>query len=189
MIELWQLYDNQGRVLQGKGASKDEVYSQGLLHGAAHVWIWRVNNSVPEVLLQKRAANKRTWPNLYDISAAGHINLDENPLDAALRESQEELGLNFNNNLQLIGLHRAMLNAGNDNVENEFQWLYLCELTYDPVFNLQSQEVGSVGWKSLTSLENEIVEPQSLYIPHGELYFKTVIGAIKRELTKSDLNL
>lgn len=88
MDELWQLYDEQGRVLKDKGAKRDDVFGNGILHGASHVWIWRKDNGTLEILLQKRAPNKRTWPNRYDVSAAGHIDLGETPLDAALREAK-----------------------------------------------------------------------------------------------------
>ena len=113
--ELWQLYDEQGVALEDKGSAKDEVFSKGLLHGAAHVWIWRIKDGIPEVLLQKRAPNKRTWPNRYDISAAGHIDLGETPLDTALREANEEIGLNVTpDKLKHFGVHRAHLETENN---------------------------------------------------------------------------
>ena len=106
MTELWQLYDEQGNALSGEGSTKEQVFSKGLLHGASHVWIWHRINDVYEVLLQKRAVNKRTWPNRYDISAAGHIDLGETPIAAALRETKEEIGLVINEtDLKHIGIH------------------------------------------------------------------------------------
>ncbi|NJO01647.1 MAG: NUDIX domain-containing protein [Bacteroidia bacterium] len=44
------------------------------------------------LLFQKRSANKRDFPNLYDISAAGHILAGEDWL-SGVREISEELGL------------------------------------------------------------------------------------------------
>jgi len=40
MEELWQLFDENGQALQGQGATKDETFEKGLLHGASHIWIW-----------------------------------------------------------------------------------------------------------------------------------------------------
>ena len=112
MEELWQLYDNQGRPISGKGASKNDVYGNALLHAASHVWIWRQNGQEVDILLQKRAADKRTWPGCYDISAAGHIDLGENELQAAIRESQEEIGHTIDiAKLEFIGAHRCYLVA------------------------------------------------------------------------------
>lgn len=177
MDELWQLYDEQGQALEGKGGKKDEVFSQGILHGASHVWIWRKNNDMHEILLQKRTADKRTWPNRYDISAAGHIDLGETPLDAALREAKEEINLNIvPQELKLFGVHRAYLKTENGAVENEFQWLYSLELVSDTDFSLQASEVDSLAWVSLDQFKTECISDQ--YVPHTRLYYDTVASAL-----------
>jgi len=49
-----------------------------------------------DVLLIKRAMHKRVWPGLYD-GVGGHIERDEDPLTGAIREVQEETGLNVTN--------------------------------------------------------------------------------------------
>lgn len=180
MEEQWQLYDEQGLRLAGRGGSKDEVFSKGLLHGAAHVWIWRRVNNSAEVLLQKRASNKRTWPDRYDISAAGHIDLGEEPLTAAIRETTEEIGLTVDKgSLRHIGVHRAYLVAPGNSVENEFQWLYLFELVSNKDFNLQLSEVASVEWKTLEAFSMEILGSNNSYVPHGGIYYQTIIKNIE----------
>src|SRR5262245_58190981 len=121
MIELWQLYDSQGQPIPGKAAIKEEVFSKGLLHGAAHVWIWRRTGSRVEIMLQKRAADKRTWPGRYDISAAGHVNKDEVLVQTAIREVREEIGISIEQSqLQYIGTHRWRTTTDDGvSIENE----------------------------------------------------------------------
>ncbi|HSD56519.1 MAG TPA: NUDIX domain-containing protein [Candidatus Saccharimonadales bacterium] len=178
MDELWQLYDEQGQALKGKGAKKDDVFSKGILHAASHVWIWRNNNGVLEVLLQKRAAGKRTWPNRYDISAAGHIGLGETPLGAALREAKEEIDLTISSqDLKLFGVHRAHLLTENGAIENEFQWLYHLELVSSTDFSLQATEVESLIWVSMSQFKAEYESDR--YVPHAKLYYATVASAIE----------
>lgn len=178
MDELWQLYNEDGSVLEGKGATKDHVFSEGLLHGASHVWIWRDNDGVLEVLLQKRSANKRTWPDRFDISAAGHIDLAENQLTAALRETKEEIGLDIDSdNLQEISREKVYMTAENGAIENEFQWLYLLKFPENSEFILQEEEVDSLVWKELAEFETEC--STDLYVPHGQAYYSKVIAAIK----------
>lgn len=185
MQELWQLFDPQGRPITGRGASKADIFNDGLLHGASHVWIWRANNGTPEILLQKRAAQKRTWPNLYDISAAGHIDLSESPLSAALRETYEEIGVTVREaDLLLFGVQKVYMIAGDGSIENEFQWLFLLKLPDNIEFQIQTEEVALLKWKSLDNFRREIRESDNQYVPHGNLYFETVISSIERELVK-----
>ena len=178
MDELWQLYSEQGVALGGKGETKAEVSSKGLLHGAAHVWIWRLEDGITEVLLQKRAPNKRTWPNRYDVSAAGHINLDEAPIDAAQREAKEEINLDIpRDDLKLFGVHRAHLKTENGAIENEFQWLYSLKLAGGTSFSLRATEVESLVWLPIKQFKAECRNAQ--YVPHTGLYYDTVIAAIE----------
>ena len=180
MDELWQLYNEQGQALEGKSGKKDDVFSKGILHGASHVWIWRNNNGMLEILLQKRAADKRTWSSRYDISAAGHIDLDETPLDAAMREAKEEINLDITSHeLKLFGVHRAYLKAENGAIENEFQWLYSLELASDTDFTLQASEVESLAWVSVDQFKAECMSDH--YVPHSNLYYDTVTSAIESE--------
>ncbi|EDK72591.1 NUDIX hydrolase [candidate division TM7 genomosp. GTL1] len=44
-------------------------------------------------MLQKRSLSKSTRPGWYHISAGGHINVGETPVEAAVREVQEEMSL------------------------------------------------------------------------------------------------
>lgn len=180
MQELWQLYDEQGRFIAGKGAPDTDVYTKGLLHGAAHVWIWRRQGSKKEVLLQKRAATKRTWPNRYDISAAGHIDLGETPLDAAIRESKEEINVDISEDrLRLISVQRAYLDAGNHLIENEFRWLYLLELPGDTAFQLQEGEVSAMEWMPIVTFKAALQSSPKNFVPHGAPYYDTVMAAIE----------
>ena len=185
VTELRQLYDEQGRPLPGKGAGKYEVLEEALLHAASHVWIWRVRDDMAEILIQKRAAQKATFANLYDVSAAGHIDLGETPIDAALREAQEEIGLAVNKeDLHLVGLDRSTIPVpGTDWIENEFCWLYTLRLDGEQNFTLAEDEVGTLFWKSLDEMKKDIQSPErrSQYTPHGTTYFTIIFDAVERQ--------
>lgn len=72
-------------------ALKSEAHASGLWHFSIHCWI--VNgNDAGSVLLQKRAKTKDLFPDLLDITAAGHYQAGEEPSDGT-REILEELGL------------------------------------------------------------------------------------------------
>ena len=69
---------------------KSEAHKDGLWHRASHIWIY---NSNGEILLQLRAKEKELYPDMWDISAAGHVSAGEEPIVSGLREVKEELGL------------------------------------------------------------------------------------------------
>ena len=182
MTEFCQLYDEQGRAIEGKGETHQNIYLNALLHGAAHVWIWRKHKGELEILLQKRAVKK--WNGRYDISAAGKIALGESPVEAALREVKEEIGFDLDEEkLQLIGLNRRTTVAPDKSwISNEFRWLYTTEVSGDQAFSLAGTdgEVQSLSWRSLTEIQADIQDPERYerYVPHGETYFRTVFEAI-----------
>jgi isopentenyldiphosphate isomerase len=184
----YQLCDEQGNPLVGQGAHSDVVLGEGLLHGAAHVWIWRsVEPGRAEVLLQQRAADKWTWPDCYDISAAGHVDLGEEPLTAAVREVHEELGLQLQaSQLLPMGTVRAHLVAPNGAIENEVQWLYTFELTGEQALHLQQSEVASVKWLSLTVFQSDTSQETLAYVPHGSHYYRRVIDELQRQLAGNE---
>lgn len=78
------VFVKNGRIL------KKMAHIEGAPHMAAHIWIF---NSKGEVLIQKRSSTKDSYPDLWDISAAGHISSGETMLDGAMREMVEEIGL------------------------------------------------------------------------------------------------
>lgn len=185
MNELWPLYDERGEQIDGRDSDPTVILTEGLLHGASHVWIWRKTLTGVEVLVQKRANTKRTWPNLYDISAAGHIDSGETPMVAALREAKEEINLDIEpTQLKLFNVMRVHMVSGTGLIENEFQWLYLLRLNEDVSFELQEFEVASLEWVSLESFT--VDSASNSYVPHGELYYATVIDAIKREVQDAE---
>jgi 8-oxo-dGTP pyrophosphatase MutT (NUDIX family) len=188
MPELYQLYDEQGRQLVGQTTTKDEARAKGLLHGSSHVWMWRKNAADAsidiEVLLQKRSPSMQTWPDHFDISAAGHLNPGEDPVAAALRETQEEIGLDLTpNDLQVIHTYKAYI-IFQDMIENEFQFVYLVELEpKDLDFTLQAGEVGSLVWRDFNDFKREVLDPDTThYVPHGDAYYEAVIKAIEQAI-------
>ena len=57
------------------------------------MWIVRKSDEGAEVLLQKRAMNKDSFPGRYDTSSAGHIQAGDEPEESAISELHEELGI------------------------------------------------------------------------------------------------
>ena len=88
-MEMLDILNEDGSPT-GKQVSKKEAHEKGLWHRAAHVWLVNNNN---EILVQKRAQHIESHPGEYDISAAGHLSAGDSPMEGALREVEEELGI------------------------------------------------------------------------------------------------
>jgi len=65
-----------------------------LIHRSVHVLIL---NSVGKLLLQKRSIHKDTQPGKWDTSVGGHVGYGQSYLEAAHRETEEELGIKLMN--------------------------------------------------------------------------------------------
>uniref|UniRef100_A0A2N9IHP9 Nudix hydrolase domain-containing protein n=1 Tax=Fagus sylvatica TaxID=28930 RepID=A0A2N9IHP9_FAGSY len=68
---------------QKTGISKPrgDVHRDGDYHRAVHVWIFAENTQ--QLLLQRRADCKDSYPGLWDISSAGHISAGDPSLVSA----------------------------------------------------------------------------------------------------------
>ncbi len=87
-------------------ASRDEVHERGLLHRVVHCWI--IQKSRPVFWFQQRAHTKKDFPDCFDLPCGGHVDAGETPIQAILRELQEEIGLHVTkNDLISLGAYRA----------------------------------------------------------------------------------
>ena len=160
-------------VIGGPIKTKAEVHRDGDWHVAAHVWI-----ATPDgrVLLQKRSTEKENWPGYWDVSAAGHLSAGETPVEAAVRETFEELGLRIApGELRRLGVTRgqSVLRDGTY-IDNEEHEIFLVEREVDPsALTLQAGEVGEVMLVPIDQLSK--VEP---LVPH-ELEYRMLMDKLR----------
>jgi len=69
----------------------NEIYEKKLTHRIVHVLVF---NDKGEMALQIRSQNKSFCPGCYCTSAGGHVSSGESYEEAAIREMNEELGIN-----------------------------------------------------------------------------------------------
>lgn len=86
--ELLYEVDAYDRVIGPR--ERSELHRLGLRHRAVHMLVFDERD---ELFLQKRSLHKDNNPGLWDTSAAGHVDFGESYEACALRELEEELGL------------------------------------------------------------------------------------------------
>ncbi len=70
MNEIFDILNENGEYTN-EVASREECHKKGLWHKAVVVFILSTDNK--KVLLQQRSSTKKLWPNLWDITAGGHV--------------------------------------------------------------------------------------------------------------------
>ena len=92
MEEIFDIIDTQGNPT-GETVTREKAHAEGIPHRTAHIWIIREKYGRREVLLLKRSMNIDSFAGKFDTSSAGHIQAGDEPLESALRELGEELGI------------------------------------------------------------------------------------------------
>jgi len=194
--ERLDILDGSGRPT-GEVVLKSEAHRLGLWHRCFHCWICGSGPAGPYLLIQRRAAEKDTWPGYLDVTAAGHLAAGEETVDG-LREVEEELGLRVE--------PERLAHLGTRRVEQEIQGG--CDREFHEVFllidatppwdlRLQKEEVEAVFRLDLDDVEalyeagsapaREYSEGMDSatrihiaeFVPQDEDYLRSVAGAAR----------
>ncbi|KAL6635271.1 hypothetical protein ACP70R_027942 [Stipagrostis hirtigluma subsp. patula] len=153
----------------GVSKPRSEVHRDGDYHRAVHVWIY--SESTGELLLQRRADCKDSWPGQWDISSAGHISAGDSSLFSAQRELHEELGIRLPIDafeLLFVFLQECVINNGTY-TNNEYNDVYLVTiLTPIPLeaFTLQESEVSAVKYMRCDEYKDCLAKERGEYVPY-----------------------
>ena len=154
----------------GKTISRHHAHATGALHRTVHVWVC---DDQGNLLLQKRARTKRSYPDLWDTSCAGHISAGQESLQAAVREMVEELGIEISETeLKRIGtLPQSLVQKDKGRIDNELTDIYLLlknipleKIVCDPA------EVAGVRYVHFSELQKMVLDHDPQLVPHDPEY-------------------
>ena len=184
--ELIDILNDKG-IPTGEIKLKSEAHKKGLWHASTQIWIY---TSEGKILIQKRAANKDTYPNLWDISVAGHLSAGDTPITATLREIEEEIGLTITTeSLQFLKTIKNSKQPSKTILDNEFNHLFLCCVNINTQqLKLQPEEVAAVKLLSISEFKNQLQNNYSEFAPHGMKYYSYIISRITSELDSKNKN-
>ena len=173
-MELFYVIDSKGNPT-GQIVSREKVHAEGIPHRTAHIWIIREKEGRVQILLQKRSQNKDSFPGKFDTSSAGHIQAGDEPLESALRELKEELGISaVPEQLHFAGtfpISFAKEFHGKMFRDEEIAFVYIFN---EPVNTdeliLQTEEVESVQWFDLEEVREKCEKHRDIFcVPTGGL--------------------
>ena len=165
-MEYIDIFDENNNPT-GEIKEKTQAHENGDFHRTAHIWIMNDNK---ELLLQKRSGTKKSHPNCWDISGAGHIRAGETVIEGAIRELKEELGINANeNDLKFISIVKSTKNPKNQ----EFGYVYLLKCNNKiEEYTFEDNEVSEVKYVYFEDLEKMVADRVEGLLIHEEEYKK-----------------
>lgn len=177
-MEYVDIFDKNNNPT-GVVKEKTQAHADGDFHRTVHVWIM---NDDKELLLQKRSPIKKSHPNCWDISGAGHVRAGEDVIEGAIRELKEELGIVVSKEeLQYIATVKSIKNPKN----MEFQYVYFlkCNKKVDE-YIFEDNEVSEVKYVYYEKLEQMVKDRVKGLLIHEEEYKK-----LFRYIRKQNINI
>nr|WP_317413111.1 NUDIX domain-containing protein [uncultured Solibaculum sp.] len=161
-MELWDLLDGQAHKI-GRTMVRGRPIPSGTFHLVVHIW---VKNKRGQYLIQKRAKTVQTMVGLWAITG-GSVMAGEESLEAAVRETNEELGLaTVASQFELVRRLKRRQN---------FTDIYLLHDKLDvDHLELQKEEVEQVMWASSDKIMKMVREGQ--FYNYGHEYFRLMFS-------------
>lgn len=138
--ELFTVVD-QNDIILGYRSRYECHHNTRLIHRVTNIAIF---NAKGDILLQKRSKYKDMYPEMYTLSASGHVSKGETYEQAAEREIFEELGIHVKPVFKTKFIVRA-------SDETEMTALLICN--HNGPFKLAFDEVDSVAFYSKKDIQ------------------------------------
>ena len=161
--EMADVLDDKGNKT-GQTMTETEIHEKGIPHRTADVYIL---NDKGEIFLQKRSPSVIVFPNVFYLSAGGHLSAGETSEEAVVRETREEIGVVYAPR-DLIHLGEAKdTQAFNDGkyVIHHFTDTYLIKDNLSrEMIHIDHNEVSDFMWIPWREFESNIKNKDPLFL-------------------------
>ena len=145
--EIWQEVDYNGEKIGGI-EPRDHDQDDVKLYYATSVMLYRYVDGEVEFLFQQRSPKLVPWanPGKWDVSAGGHVNVDETMIEGMVREAREEIGAKI--------LPEKLEFAASYTRWKTLLGLYFYDWTgLEDDFHFDDEEVAAVEWVKYADVE------------------------------------
>lgn len=167
-MEIWDAY-YEDETLAGVDLIRGQVIPEGLLHIVSEILVCHEDG---DYLLMQRDFKKETYPGMYEASAGGSVLKGETPLQGALRELEEETGIQKDSLTQIY----RKINGKKDAIH----YGYLCMVRGDKD-RIRLQEGETVSYRWLPREEFLKFADSEEFVPNGRERLSEYLESIKQE--------
>ena len=174
MDELLNIVSNNDEIIGEE--TRTNIHTHGWFHREIHVYFVTPKK---ELILQHRALDKDTFPDLLDAAVGGHVEIGDSYETAALREIAEETGLKVKAS-DLIFINQIKKNSkdeSNGKINNVFRFNYLY-IFKGNISDLKIEVGKAIGFEAwpLDKLLNLPDGDQTRFIPYVLEYIKNDVA-------------
>lgn len=173
VIERVILVDEHDNAIGSE--EKLRAHTLGLLHRAFSIFIFRINNSKLELLLQQRNPDKYHCGGLWTNTCCSHPRVGEELSEAIHRRLQEEMG--FTTNLQLVGAFKYRAELANGLIEHEYDHVFVGMYNADEI-KFNPDEVYACRWIALDDLSKRLEQHTEEFTP----WFAEALSLVVQQL-------
>jgi isopentenyl-diphosphate delta-isomerase len=143
-------------------------------HRAFSIFIF---NSKTEMLIHKRAADKKTWPGFWTNACCSHPRKGELIQPTAERRLKEELG--FTTKLKHLFTFEYSAQYDAKWGEHEIDWVFAGR--YDGPVNPDPKEVAECRFVPIDDIQSDIIAHPERYTPWFKLCFDKVLEKLQKK--------
>lgn len=171
MEELIDVLDENGNKT-GEILTREQIHKKGLCH---RIVVIAIIDAQGNILMQQRSKNKAKNPGKWDVAAAGHVSSGQTSIEAAMRETLEEVGIKVNEQeLEYVLTYKNKENVEEDYIDNQIYDCYIVKRDKINLRNIKVQE-SEVEQVKLCNLKefNQIIENGNI-MKRDKLYEKII---------------
>jgi len=148
-VEYLDVVDANNNIIDKD--TRANIHKKNLFHRAVHIIVL---NSQGEIFIQRRNPTKDTYPDYWDVSSAGHLNVGENYDDAARRELKEELGIEK--------VHLEYLGEVKGSKETDFEFIKIFKCIYNGKIEINKDEISEGKFAAIEELKKLLNRKQMM---------------------------
>ncbi len=146
-MEQIDIFDADLRLIGTK--ERKQAHFDGNWHITFHLWV-AGRHYGGSLLYQWRSDEMENFPDMLDVSAAGHL-LSGESMEEGIREAEEELGIEFSKKrIHALGYRVEVADQENGQKNREYQGVHMVEVEESlQDFVPQTEEVSGLYWISI----------------------------------------